>query len=296
MKRLFLPIFFSIMTVGGLLLVSIIFLTWTRPLSIALPPPPGDITSVLLGAASLMMTIFALFVAVAGLLGWQGLKEKVVDEAEKAAREAIDKQYKVGYGRLKLGIGTVYGLIAEYLRDERPSRNWGEFFLHAALGETRVAYPLLAKSEYEWKAKNNFAFQLAMQGAVEDATEALALARYLRQAASEGQATRAALLTYARVISVFASTAPEGEDLTQEAVEIMQNVATAPSSSQLIRDEAAEEIKRLLNSLEHIKQQPRPKSEQDHPQAPDEPALLARQLFRALWRKISAKDQRGRQS
>lgn len=195
-------------------------------------PDIDKMTTLLFGASTISLGVFALLAGGFALFGWGYLKENVKKEVEESLRERIHTVEQELRGRSKTILGYVIGENSVAEDGHSPSN---EERLREAIQHCEEAYLLLKGSglPVEFTALNNYLYYSCILGDTSNRDTLLDRARRLREAAIEHNSQNL-LLTYARTVLTFSR---ESGQVVQ-ACEFVSDVKGMPTFNKKQKREA----------------------------------------------------------
>lgn len=214
-----------------LVMLSLIFCVAFLLVALLNRPPAqsGDLIDLLFGAASISLFLVSFFVALLGIFGWQSIREFLRERVDAAVQVEtkelsgrIDQLEAQSGGRLKAGLGAVFGMVAfdgpPYEREVVK-----QDLLDFAIANAQLGYDELLtipESQYRWTALNNLLYFKSAKR--EDRDFVLANVEALRQYAAKAPLAQRQtyLLTYCKAVLTFSSSGEKREEVRRLLEEI----------------------------------------------------------------------------
>jgi succinate dehydrogenase hydrophobic anchor subunit len=241
-KRVVLMVF---MTLVGCVLVALLFWAVFCLVSGIKSQYNYDLPALLFGAAALSLFILSILIALAAVLGWNGLQVRM-DEKIKKEGDLIRHEIQ---GTLKASTGIFFGVASfEYAGDE--IKILRQDFLDMAIAQCDSSLELLVKdSAIRWKVMNNLAFLLAIDNKLANGRRAQELAQELRAKLPRDPNT---VNTCAKVVATFHRFFPSPRVAILEAREILEELLGSRKISESEKENARRHLVALDRALKEV--------------------------------------------
>lgn len=193
-------------TLAGILLASLFVLIWVLSIYLAansniLEKNASELATIIFGATSVALILFSIFIAVAAVLGWQGIQNDVRETAKKIAQAEVKPLQDELRGRVLSVLGYTLGEMSMARGSLVPQ---DKERLDEAVRLCQQGYNYLKEvgGPAELMGLNNLVFYSALQGDLSRSEFLLKSARRLRDAGQERNAPHLQL-TACRVILQF---------------------------------------------------------------------------------------------
>jgi membrane protein implicated in regulation of membrane protease activity len=210
-------------------------------------PESSDLMTLLFGASTISLGVFALLAGGFALFGWGYLKENVKKEVEESLRERIHAVEKELRGRSNMILGYVIGENSVAADGRSPS---DKERLREALLYCEGAYTLLKDSglAVEFTALNNYLYYSCILGEADTYRQdyLLQAAERLREAAVD-HSSQNLLLTHARTVLKFS----DDPKLLKQARAFVAHIAKSATLNEItLNEKQSREVKYLTSLLE----------------------------------------------